>query len=167
MMRPAARLLLHEGRAHVVVALDDVGLLAHALARFDEVGVEGALGEEASSMPRRGHLALLDGHEEVADDLALVLGIVDARERAEEFRLPRRCWWRCLAPRAAEDPHDLLGLALRMRPVSTYRRWTWAGSEGLEEEGAGHGGVDAARDEEEHRACCRRARARRRTRSST
>ena len=50
---------------------------------LDHVGVEGALGEPVHvAVPAR--LLLEDLDEEAADDLALALGIGDARQRAEE-----------------------------------------------------------------------------------
>ncbi len=78
--------------ADVVVALD-VGR-ALAAAGLDDIGIERALHEELDRRARsREHLTLgglEDPDELAADDLALLLGVGDAGEEAEELVSARR-----------------------------------------------------------------------------
>src|SRR5215471_10081804 len=66
--------------ADVVMRLDQVRLAGRRARRFDHVGIDRALREPANIFELRG-LALEDLDEHAADDLALLLGISDARER--------------------------------------------------------------------------------------
>ena len=93
--------------ADVVVRLDLGRVLG---ARLDDVGVERALHEErASSMPPRRLLEHAD--EQLADGLALLLGIDDAVEPLEEA-VGGRTWTSSMPWMAAERLDDLLALAL-------------------------------------------------------
>ena len=58
----------------VVVALDDLGLFADTLAALDQVGVEGALGQEIVVEVKFGDLFFLDPEKGVTDGLPLGLG---------------------------------------------------------------------------------------------
>ncbi len=65
------------------MGLDDVGLAGRRAGRLDDVGIDGALGEPAHVIEGAGAL-LEDLDEQVADDLAFLLGIGDAGERREK-----------------------------------------------------------------------------------
>jgi hypothetical protein len=67
--------------AHVVVALDGGGVLA---AGLDDVGIQGALHQEARVLDAAGGV-LEEADEQLADDLALGLGLGDAVELVEEL----------------------------------------------------------------------------------
>src|SRR6516165_11210893 len=75
----------HAGRqaADIVVALDgDAGPAAEGDA-LDDIGIEGALGQEIGTAQAL-RLLLEDVDEEAADDLALLFRVGHAGERAEE-----------------------------------------------------------------------------------
>ena len=100
--------------ADVVVALDRGRVLR---ARLDHVGVQRALHEEARVGQAAGGF-LEHADEELADRLALLLGIGDAGEPLEEA-VGRLHVDQLDALVAAERLDDLLALACRMSPVST------------------------------------------------
>ncbi len=94
--------------------LDLRGLLAFRPARFDHVGIERALREEARcfAVDLNGvRFALEQADELLADDLALLFGIADAVERAQKFfdGVDRD---QANAQRALERLDDLLRFAL-------------------------------------------------------
>src|SRR5690606_42022761 len=68
--------------ADVVVTLDDVGLAGLAAGRLDHVGVDRALRQPFGVGELAGFL-IEDLDEQVADDLALGLGVADPFERLE------------------------------------------------------------------------------------
>ncbi|PLC12344.1 hypothetical protein AUQ48_08950 [Kocuria flava] len=139
--------------AHVVVALD-VGRALPA-AGLDDVGVEGALDEEAHGLALLGGAAGdllgggLEGADELAaDDLALLLGIGHPGEGAEEALLLLGH----VQPHAGgghEVGLDLLGLALAQQPVVDEHAGELVADRALDERG-GHGGVDAAGEPADH-----------------
>ena len=67
----------------VVVGLDLLGCLRLGRRALDHVRIERALGEEVDPA-ELGRLLLEDPDELVADDLPLLLGILDARQPLEE-----------------------------------------------------------------------------------
>ena len=69
--------------ADVVVGLDLLGGLRLGGGALDDVGVERALGQEVDGADL-GRLLLEDADELVADDLALLLGVLDAGEPGQE-----------------------------------------------------------------------------------
>ena len=69
--------------ADVVVGLDLLGGLRLRRRRFDDVGVERPLRQEVDP-PELGRLLLEDADELVADDPALLLGVLDAGQAGEE-----------------------------------------------------------------------------------
>src|SRR5690606_36340179 len=71
--------------ADVVVRFDHVGLAALSTGRFDDVRVDGALGEELDVVQLAG-LGIEDVDEGAADDLALLLRIGFAGEILQELR---------------------------------------------------------------------------------
>ena len=105
--------------ADVVVGLDGGG--AGAAAGLDDVGVERALDEERGGVAggeatEDAHLGGLEGADELAaDDLALLLGVVDPGQRVEELVAGVD------DVEGGEDglevALDLLGLALAHQPV--------------------------------------------------
>ena len=96
--------------AHVVVALDVRRRLRAAL---DHVGVERALHQEPRAGVLAGHL-LEHADELLADDLALALGVGDARELREE-PVGRLHVHQRHAEMPGERLLDLLGLALAVQ----------------------------------------------------
>ena len=72
--------------ADVVVALDDVGLAGLAAGGLDHVRVDGALGEEIDALDPGGFL-VEHVNKQATDDLALGLGVGDARECVQKPRL--------------------------------------------------------------------------------
>ena len=69
--------------AHVVVRLDGLRLLRLGAGGFDDVRIDRALGEPLG-LRELGSFFLEDFHEFAADDLALLFGVGDARERVHE-----------------------------------------------------------------------------------
>ena len=69
--------------AHIVVALDHLRLLRLRASGFNHVRIDRALGEPAGILDLFG-FSLEDVHKFAADDLALLLGVGDARERIHE-----------------------------------------------------------------------------------
>src|SRR5260370_9721093 len=69
----------------IVMGLDEIGL--GRATGFDGVGINGALAENPVAVQEVSGLedAVLHGDELFADDVAFLLGIANARERAEEF----------------------------------------------------------------------------------
>ena len=134
--------------AHVVVALD-VGRVPRA--RLDDVGVERALDEEARTVAapaelERHGLELAD--EELADDLALGLGVDHARQGIEEPVLGLHVD-QLDAELAGERLFDLLAFVLSHEPgVDEDARELAA--DGLGHERRGDRRVDAARERAEH-----------------
>ena len=137
--------------ADVVVRLDGRArsLEAH---RLDHVRVEGALREEARLAPQAlGHLLglrLEDLDERRADDLALLLGVGDARQPVEEQG--RRVDGHQVQVEAlGECVLHLLELARAQQPVvHEYARQLVA--DGLVQERRGHRRVDAAAQPQDH-----------------
>ena len=133
--------------ADVVVGLD-VGR-ALAAAGLDHVGVERALHQEGDLLALRGGSAqdvalggLEDPDELATDDLALLLGVGDARERVEETLLG--------VDDVQVDPGgrdevalDLLGLALAEQAVVDEHTGELV-ADGPLHDGRRHRGVDAA-----------------------
>ena len=75
--------------ADVVVGLDLLGGLGLRGGRLDDVRVERALGQEVDP-PELGGLLLEDPDELVADDLALLLRVLDAGQAGQEALAARR-----------------------------------------------------------------------------
>ena len=93
--------------AHVVVRLDGAGL--------QDIGIDGALGEEADAVELFGFLGK-DVDKHLADDLALLLGIGDAGKLVEEA-VHRVDVDEVRVHLVAEDLDHLLGLALAEKAV--------------------------------------------------
>ena len=133
--------------ADIVVALDDDGLLALGAARLDDVGVDGALGQEGGALVTgAAGLELLgfgleDVDEQAADDLAFLLGVGDAGQGVQEEL-------------AGVDAHDL-GVQLAGEHVHDHVAFVQpqkamidedAGelvTDGAMDEGSSHAGIDA------------------------
>jgi hypothetical protein len=112
-----------EGTADIVVALMTCALFPTPHAGLYEVGVEVPLREDASGNPEPSHRLLLDLHEHVPDDVALLLGLGDATERAQKLSLGvHASMWR--APSRERLRMTSSFSAFRMRPVSLYRKNT-------------------------------------------
>ncbi len=131
------------------MALDDVGFLPHALAALDHVRVEGALGEEGVVEPELGHLFLLHRDEHVADELALALRLAHPGEGAQEFFRGVDVV-EMIGAELFQGRLDLRGLALAHEPGVDVHEVNLAPVEGPEEQRRHDGGIDPARDEEEH-----------------
>src|SRR5829696_2171130 len=98
--------------AHVVVALD--GRRAGPAARLDHVGIKRALNQVACVLETAGGL-LEDADEQLADDLALVLGVADPGQAFEvAVGCPHVDQLDVLV--ALERLDDLLGLAPAQQP---------------------------------------------------
>ena len=67
-----------------MVTFDGVGFFAFAAARFDDVRVDGALGEPAG-VGQFARFALEDFNELAPDDFAFGFGVGDTGELAEEL----------------------------------------------------------------------------------
>ena len=124
--------------AHVVVALDLGGAGG---ARLDDVGVERALDQELGVLDAAGD-ALEDADEQLADGLALVLGVGDALELLE-VAVGGAHVDELDALVALEGLDDLLALAEAHEP-GVDEHAGQLGPDGLVHERGGHGGVDAA-----------------------
>ena len=124
--------------ADVVMALDDRGV---GRAALDDVGVQGALHEERGVGEAAGVL-LEDPHEQLADDLALLLGLGDAPQPLEE-PLAGVDVDELDAHVPPEGLDDLLGLALPHQPGVDVHAGELV-ADGPVDERRGHGGVDPA-----------------------
>ena len=134
-----------------MVALDVGGVL---VARLDDVGVQRALDEElqrvvgAGPGPEVARDLLEDPDEQLADALALDLGVDHAGERLEE-PIRRLHVDELDVELAAEGVLDLLALAFAHEPGVDVDAGQLV-ADGLVHEGGGHRGVDPARQRAEH-----------------
>ena len=103
--------------ADVVVGLDLLGGLRLRRRRLDDVGVERALGQEVDPAELR-RLLLEDPDELVADDLALLLGVLDTGQPGEE-PVARVDHDEVHAEVALEGARSSSDSFLRIRPWST------------------------------------------------
>ena len=128
--------------AHVVMALY-VG--AADRAALDDVGIDGALREEAPFISCA--LLLEHSHELLADDLALLFGLRDAREPSEEtlFRVHAH---KAERP-AAERCSYLLPLVLAHHAVIHEYAGETVGHRALDERRR-HGGIHPSREPKHH-----------------
>ena len=112
----------HQGHAHllgqaadIVVRLDRHGRPAGKADRFDDIGIERALGQEPRPAHRSG-MFLEDFDEQSPDGLALDLGVADPFQRAQEqvgfIGMDQRH-----VVMVAEHGHDLPGLVLAQQPM--------------------------------------------------
>ena len=131
--------------AHVVVALDDGGV---AEAGLDDVGVDGALGQEVHLADLLGFL-LKDPDELLADDLALVLRLRDAGQLPQEAGLG-------VHPDEVQVPlgeglFHLVAL-IKAHEAVVHKDAGELAAHGLREKRRGHGGIHAAGEGQEHPA---------------
>src|SRR3989441_13236880 len=135
----------------VVVRLDLRGV-ARA-ARLDRVGIDGPLPEQplllTQAQPRE--LVLLHGDERLADDGALVLGMDDAAQAAEEVGAAVDAPDRAGTQRRRQILHGL-GVALAHEARVDVEAEHALRAERPRAEGERDGGVHTAADEEEHLA---------------
>ena len=136
------QLQLHPRRqpADVVVALDQGGRIVAYRDALDDVGIKRSLGEKVGVPDLlQGLLEHLD--EGLADDLALLLGLIDPLEHAQE------------QGRGVDDPQvdlemplverlDRLALVLAQEPVVNEHARELAADRPVDQRG-GHRGVDA------------------------
>src|SRR5205823_72400 len=135
--------------AHVVVRLDDLRLAGAGAGGLDDVGIDRALSEELDAFETL-RLLVEDLDESPADHLALGLGVGDAGEGAEKA---------CLRVDAddpdaevlREDAHHRLGFAEAQQAVVDEYAGELLPDRAVQERGD-HGGVDSAREPEQHLA---------------
>ncbi len=120
---------------------------AGAAARLDHVGVERALHQVAGVLQAAGRL-LEDADEQLAHDLALVLGVGDPGQ-ALEVAVGRPHVDELDALVALERLHHLLALALAQQP-GVHEHAGELGPDGLVDQRGGHGRVDPARQRADH-----------------
>ena len=126
-----------------MVGLDLLGGLRLGRRRLDDVGVERALGQEVDPAELAG-LLLEDPDELVADDLPLLLGVLDAGEPGEEA-LPGVDHDQAHPEVALEgDPQQLRFLLAHQAVVDVDAGQPIA--DGAVDEGRRHGRVHAARE---------------------
>src|SRR5213082_1703209 len=135
--------------AHVVVRLDDLRLAGAGAGGLDDVGIDRALGEELDAFETL-RLLVEDLDEGPADHLALGLGVGDAGEGAEKARL-RVDADDLRAEVLREDAHHRLGFAEAQQAVVDEYADQLLADRAVQERGD-YGGVDAAREPEQHRA---------------
>ena len=149
MTRLAFRFASTRGAADVVVALDHLRLGSDALARLDEVGVQGPLHEEGvGGDAEADEFPLLDGHEEVTYDAPLGFGFFHSCEGREEIVLSLD-HVEVAGSELSEVLHDLRALRLPHEPRVDVHQMDPGRIEDGQEEGPRHRGVDAAGYQEE------------------
>ena len=140
--------------AHVVMALDGDRGPAREGDALDHVGVKGALGEEGGGAASIGGdlagLGLEHVDEELADGLALGLGVADPVQRVDEHVAGVHMDQRNVEG-VAEEGDDLGGLALAHQAM-VHEDAGQPLADGLVDQHRRHGGIDAARQAAEHPA---------------
>ncbi len=133
--------------ADVVVGLDDVGLAGLAGRGFDDVRVDGALGQPLGVLELLG-LVVEHVHEDAADGLALGFRLVDTRESGEEalFRVDLDD---VQAEVIAEHVHHLLAFVQAQQTVVNEDAGQ-AIADGAVHQHGDHGGVHAAGEAQDH-----------------
>ena len=132
---------LNAGHA-VVMRLDDGGLFG--AAGFDGVGVDGALAEDPVLVHQAARLddALLHAHEFLADDVALLFGIGDAAQRAQELLFG-------VLHREARHAPDKIGFSLAHQAGIDVHAANAVMAQRARRQGERHAGIHPAADEEE------------------
>ena len=123
-----------------------VGL--HAVLRFQNVGVDGALGEEINLVAHLAGLLLEHADELAADDLALGLGLVHVGQKVQEA-VGGIHVHQVRVHLVLEHVDDLLGLALAHKPVVHVHAHEVL-PDGLDEQRRHHRGIHAARQRQQH-----------------
>ena len=132
-----------------MVRLDDLRLAGAGAGRLDDVGIDRALGEELDAFETMC-LLVEDLDEGPADRLALGLGVGDAGEGAEKACL-RVDADDLRAEVLREDAHHRLGFAEAQQAVVDEYAGELLPDRAVQERGD-HGGVDSAREPEQHLA---------------
>ena len=127
----------------VVMGLDLLGRLGLGGRRFDDVRVERALGQEVDPSELR-RLLLEDADELVADDLALLLGVLDAGQPSQEA-LARIDHDQAHAEIALEGHPEQLRLLLAHQAVVDVDAGQPVADGAMDERGRDRG-IDAARE---------------------
>ncbi len=110
--------------ADIVVGFDHMGLAGLGRRRFDDIGVDSALGQPVDVF-EGGGLHIENINERVANDFALFLG------SASPTNLLKNCssasTRMTFTPMfLAEHVHDLIAFVLRSRPLSTKTQVSWS-----------------------------------------
>ncbi len=132
----------------IVVALDRGRGAADGRDRFDDIGVERALGEEFDAVTKGAGLVGEDIDEGRPDDLALLLGIGDAGEFVEK-ELAGAGDGEVDAKGIAEELLDFFGLAVAHQAIVDVDAVELV-ADGLVQQGGHDRGVDAATQSEQH-----------------
>ena len=132
--------------ADVVVGLDDLGLAGPGAGGFDDVGVDGALGQPFDVRQLIG-LGLEDVDEGGTDDLALELRVIDPGQALEKARPGVDA--DDLDPHVAgEGAHDLIALPQAQQAVIDEDAGQ-ALADGPVQQGGDHGGIHPAGEAEQ------------------
>ena len=107
---------LHQVELQILRQAADVVVGLHAVLRFQNVGVDGALGEEINLVAHLAGLLLEHADELAADDLALGLGLVHVSQKVQEA-VGGVHVHQVRVHLVLEHVDDLLGLALAHEPV--------------------------------------------------
>ena len=115
----------------------------HAVLGLQDVGIDGALGEEADLIANLAGLLLEHANELGADNLTLGLGLLDVHELIQEA-ISRVNIDQVGIHLVLEDVDDLLALALAHQAVVHVHADELL-ADGLDEQGRDNGAVNAAR----------------------
>ena len=81
---PGGTFGLYKGGTDVMMTLDYLSFISDALPRFDQVGVQGTLGQKVAFRQKPGDFFLLNPDKCIPDDSALFFRIFDSVKRFQE-----------------------------------------------------------------------------------